>query len=111
MTSPKTSRFHFIDALRGLAAASVVLHHLFVASVMATVYEAASPWLVRVLFQAGAHGVEIFFVLSGFVIAHSLRNNGLSLGDLGRFIVRRQVRLDPPYWAALVLGLGSLWLR
>lgn len=113
MTSPnpKAARFHFLDALRGLAAASVVLHHLFFSSVMVTVYEAVSPFFVRVLFQAGAHGVEIFFVLSGFVIAHSLRNNELSLGELGRFILRRQVRLDPPYWAALVLGLVSLWIR
>ncbi|BCM89882.1 hypothetical protein IAD21_01732 [Abditibacteriota bacterium] len=111
MTSPKTSRFHFLDAMRGVAAAAVVLHHLFFSSVMVTVYQAVSPFFVRVLFQAGAHGVEIFFVLSGFVIAHSLRNNPLSLASLGQFILRRQVRLDPPYWAALVLGLGSLWLR
>ncbi len=109
--SSSNPRFCFLDALRGVAASGVVLHHLFFASVMVTVYEGASPSWVRDLFQVGAHGVEIFFVLSGFVIAHSLRNNELSLASLGRFILRRQVRLDPPYWAALVLGLGALWMR
>ena len=111
MTSSKTPRFHFLDALRGVAAVSVVLHHLFFASVMTTIYEPVSPELVRFLFRAGANGVEIFFVLSGFVIAHSLRNNSLSPKDLGRFIVRRQVRLDPPYWAALAIGMIWLWVR
>lgn len=109
--SPKTPRFHFLDALRGIAALGVVLHHIFFGSVMVLVYQNASPYFVRVLFQAGAHGVEIFFVLSGFVIAHSLRNNELSLGSLGRFILRRQVRLDPPYWAAIAIGLVFLWGR
>lgn len=111
MSSPSTPRFHFLDALRGLAAGGVVLHHLFFSSVMVTVYQGTSPSWVRDLFQVGAHGVEIFFVLSGFVIAHSLRNNDLSLASLGRFILRRQVRLDPPYWAALVFGLVALWAR
>lgn len=53
----------------------------------------------------GALGVQIFFVLSGFVIAHSLRNNPLTRQSIGNFILRRQVRLDPPYWAMIVISL------
>ena len=43
-------------------------------------------------------GVEIFFVLSGFIIPYAMRRSGYTFpGDVGRFIVKRLVRLDPPY--------------
>ena len=104
MKPSPSPRFVLIDALRGVAALGVFLFHLSVMS-------ALTPTLDRVfgpgkaLLVLGEYGVQIFFVLSGFVIAHSLRNEPVSRDALANFIVRRQLRLDPPYWMALVLTL------
>ena len=52
----------------------------------------------------------MFFALSGFVIAHSVHGDRVTWPFLGRFMLRRAIRLDPPYWAALVLTLLSGWV-
>jgi peptidoglycan/LPS O-acetylase OafA/YrhL len=93
-------RFEFVDALRGLAALAVVMPHaqgLFI-------YPHES-WLTSLALQLGDYGksgVEIFFVVSGFAIAYSLRESANEDFNLGRFMLRRAVRLDPPYWVALL---------
>lgn len=56
-------------------------------------------------------GVEIFFVLSGFVIALSMDGNRHNLRYAGNFIVRRSLRLDPPFWTACILMLAYLVAR
>ena len=58
----------------------------------------------------GANGVDIFFVISGFVIAYSVRNGSYTFGYLARFMVRRSIRLDPPYWVAMAIELTLLAL-
>ena len=62
-------------------------------------------WLVYVL-DRGNLGVAIFFVLSGFVIALSLDAKSINLSTVGRFILRRSIRLDPPYWFAIILTIS-----
>lgn len=97
------ARLHFIDAWRGIAAGGVVIAHLYSHSRYLPVFEQNIPaWLV---YKAGL-GVEIFFVLSGFVIAYSLRNTELNFKHASLFILRRQVRLDPPYWTVLLMTVA-----
>ncbi len=62
------------------------------------------------LFDLGDNGVAIFFVLSGYVIAHSLQNLRFTPSFLGRFALRRSIRLDPPLWLsiAFVIAFGAL---
>jgi peptidoglycan/LPS O-acetylase OafA/YrhL len=48
--------------------------------------------------------VQVFFVLSGFVIAFILRNERVTPVVFGRFLLRRVIRLDPPYWVAILLS-------
>ena len=104
---PAGERFVFIDALRGVAALAVVCHHAFIASALQPVLTATLPrWASAVLEEHAARGVQVFFVISGFVIAHSLRNVPMTARECGRFVVRRQLRLDPPYWAALGISLA-----
>jgi peptidoglycan/LPS O-acetylase OafA/YrhL len=94
-------RFHAIDGLRGVAALSVAVFHFNYAIV-----RSAPDWLPslgQALAAKGFMGVEIFFVISGFVIAHSVRDGDYSFRYLGLFALRRSIRLDPPYWCAIAL--------
>lgn len=96
MSAP-SNRIPFLDALRGIAALGVVLYH----------YGERIDWG-----NFGNMGVPMFFVLSGFVIALSVGHAPpVSAGYLGRFALRRALRLDPPYWlsmaAVIVIGLAA----
>jgi len=105
-TSPtRPARYVFIDALRGLTALSVVIFH---ARVGGHVDSWAATWPVfldNIVCQMGI-AVQIFFVLSGFVIAHSMIRHDVGFGYVGRFLLRRSIRLDPPYWASMALTVG-----
>src|SRR5688572_27753935 len=90
-------RFRSLDAIRGLAALSVVLFH----SVNAHPAVAESA-LGRALLYGWA-GVFLFFPVSGYCICAAIdrRENG----SVGRFLARRWRRIFPPYWASLVLTI------
>lgn len=97
----RTQRLTELDLLRFVAALAVLLFHF-------TGFGGAGPWPgpSRELFQGVGHvtrygylGVDLFFVISGFVILMSAW--GRSLGD---FAVSRVVRLMPAYWAAVLIG-------
>jgi peptidoglycan/LPS O-acetylase OafA/YrhL len=93
-----------IDGLRGVAAMMVVCYHLY-----GNIGRAVSEWFPAFLdavFRHGYVGVDVFFVLSGFVIPHSLRNGKFSLAFLGRYGLRRSIRLDPPLWATIAIELA-----
>lgn len=105
-SSTSQERYVFIDALRGLACLGVLVYHLFFNTVMIEPIKLAFPAFITNLVSYGTYGVQIFFVLSGFVIAHSLRRTPLNGGGIGRFILRRQLRLDPPYWTVLCIALA-----
>ena len=105
---PGSDRVLAIDGLRGVAAFLVVLYHLHGA-----VSRSASGWLWAPLewtAQNGFLGVDIFFVISGYVIALSVNKGAPTPAYFGRFIVRRSIRLDPPYWAAILLELLLIYL-
>jgi peptidoglycan/LPS O-acetylase OafA/YrhL len=55
----------------------------------------------------GAHGVDLFFVISGFCLAYPylarLRASGSLVLDGPKYIARRLVRIVPPYYAAIVV--------
>ncbi len=93
-------RYAFVDALRGIAAMSVVLFHAYKAQHI----EQFAAWLpesARFVLEHGNTGVFMFFVISGFVIANTLLPTPLTPKGAGRFVLRRAVRLDPPYWASM----------
>jgi len=97
------NRFLFIDGLRAFAALAVVLYHFYGA-----ISETSDAWTwqwVDDLLSFGYLGVDVFFVLSGFVISYSVRNGDFSLGYLGRFGLRRSVRLDPAYYVTIFLEI------
>lgn len=105
----KSERLLAIDGLRGLAALAVVLFHL--SGNMNEIFHQSLPGFVAAIFKYGYLGVPVFFVLSGFVIAHAVASRRVSLSYVGVFVVRRSIRLDPPYWAAIALAVAMLLIK
>jgi peptidoglycan/LPS O-acetylase OafA/YrhL len=97
-------RIDSIDAIRGYASLAVCVFHL---SHGGRIFE--DGWL-RDLLSGSAIGVPIFFVISGFVIPYSLWSGGYSHANFWRFLLKRMVRLEPPYIVALLVAV-ALWLR
>jgi exopolysaccharide production protein ExoZ len=90
-----------LQMLRGVAATLVVLFHLQAASVL----EGHDPGLFGWFAEGGA-GVDVFFVLSGFVIFHSVE--GREALGAGWFLRQRFWRIVPPYWAVLAFTLLAM---
>jgi len=93
-------RLPALDGVRGIAILLVLLHQLDRIE-----GEGLATRLVEYAFDAGWVGVQLFFVLSGFLIT------GILLGSRGTptyfrsFFVRRVLRIFPVYFGALVLFL------
>lgn len=103
-------RLRFLDALRGLAALAVASFHMYYMSSLQLALRPAIPTAVHRVLRNGGLGVQVFFVLSGFVIAMSIAGKRITRGYVGRFALRRSLRLDPPYWATLAVGSVLLTL-
>lgn len=99
-------RLTTVDSLRGIACCWVAWFHFTHGNA-----DYLSPGWIRATGNGGWLGVQMFFVLSGFIIPWSMRNVDYSIRSFHRFLFRRVVRLDPPYLAAIfvtiVLGYAS----
>ncbi len=105
---PTHARFAPLDGMRALAALLVSMWH-FQRSVP-NLDSALPAWISRAVAHANL-GVDIFFVLSGFAVARSLVAVRLDARALGRFMLRRTVRLDPPYAVTLFAVVALAVLR
>lgn len=87
-------RLASLDLLRGAAALAVAIPHY--------VMLGSQDWPIMQVVSILA--VEVFFVLSGFVLAPQILDCVVSLrsSDIGIFLVRRWMRTIPPYLVALV---------
>lgn len=101
ITEKSSKRFEFLDGLRGIAALGVVFFHFNSSLTDHGIF--VLPTFINFICGLGHHGVQIFFVLSGFVIAYSLRHETISSLFSLRFILKRSIRLDPPYWAIIAI--------
>lgn len=101
--TPARARFTLIDGLRGLAAVSVMLYHYTTGDMHKPLSYVIPGWALFGC-SKGWLGVQIFFVLSGFVIAFSIGEREMTPRAAALFAARRQVRLDPPYWTSLAIS-------
>jgi peptidoglycan/LPS O-acetylase OafA/YrhL len=116
-------RVEFANTLRGLAVMSVLIAHYLgvfwvardaVSSLTNTpvlpldkypvpYYLAPLSWFP--LFNIGAYGVALFFLISGFVIPFSIRKNSVFI-----FIIQRVFRIFPVYMLGFNVTLLAIWL-
>ncbi|HEX5106328.1 MAG TPA: acyltransferase [Pirellulaceae bacterium] len=89
-----------LDAIRGLAIVLVTLYR-FGGGADGVARAIDSPWLIGL----GARGVDLFFVLSGFLITGILVSAKGKEGYFRNFYIRRALRIFPLYYGALVLIL------
>ncbi|WP_082497848.1 acyltransferase [Pseudorhodoferax sp. Leaf267] len=84
-----------IQYLRGVAALMVVVHHA------RHYYGTVPTWS-----NFGSAGVDIFFIISGFIMVHATRNFDPALNRRLQaldFFARRAIRIIPLYWLALLI--------
>jgi len=74
-----------------------------------TVVFAHSPWNDGVALVGGRNAVQLFYVISGFLIAHVLRTNATYLNPIS-FYANRALRIYPTYYVVLLLSLGPALL-
>ena len=92
------ARYKELDALRGIAAISVALfHYTFGFDSMAGILTPDKFYL-----KYGYLGVQLFFIISGFVIFMTLDKTKKSTD----FIVSRLSRLYPAYWTAIIITIS-----
>ena len=115
MSPPTTDRrIHSLDGLRGIAALIVVMYHCLLITPSLWDQIAGKPvrnsaqWILAYtpfrIIWAGGEAVWIFFILSGFVLVRPY------LGDrqvvVGRYYVRRALRLYVPFVGSFVLAVA-----
>jgi len=90
--------FDIIQVLRFVAAFLVVIYHIQLGSAGHETFEGLFDFV-----QRGAAGVDIFFVISGFIIAVTVV--GKPAFDVKRFAFNRFFRIYPTYWVFLTLAV------
>ena len=89
MNTGRTARIDILQIIRLFAASMIILYH------------------TGLVGSCGYFGVQIFFVISGFLAYHTTRTPV----SAGRYLVRRSIRLLPLYWIFTILTFLVLTLR
>jgi peptidoglycan/LPS O-acetylase OafA/YrhL len=102
MTSRST--LDWIQLLRGVAAVLVVLAHA-----RSSLLDTPAIGLADALLVPGALGVDLFFIISGFIMCYTSAGNDGSGREVLRFVVRRFARVWPVYAAVTLLSVWVLY--
>ncbi|WP_290775847.1 acyltransferase [Hoeflea sp.] len=92
-----------VQYLRAAAALAVLLYHI---SALSQQTWGLDPERID---HAGAAGVDLFFVISGFIMAMIVARPGNFHGR--EFWVRRIARVAPAYWVITLVVFGLIWLK
>ncbi len=103
------SRFLFVDGLRGFAALGIATYHIWRYEPLEYPSLKFVPPFADWLLCHTWIGVQVLLVISGFVIAYSLRNTWVTPREALTFVGRRLIRLAPPYWLTLFLAVLVNW--
>jgi peptidoglycan/LPS O-acetylase OafA/YrhL len=107
--SESKKRLRQLDILRGVAVLLVIGHHVILQPEESGIFQP----LVNVLIRFGWSGVDLFFVLSGFLVGGLLFSElrSRSVLDVRRFIIRRGFKIWPAYYAYLLTVFLILLVR
>ena len=94
-----------LDGLRGVAVLMVLMLHFYLSEAeILRVHPTFGPILGKIAFS-GVWGVELFFVLSGFLITGILVDSKDKINYFGAFYMRRFLRIFPLYYVTLAVVL------
>lgn len=93
-----TSTIYNLQILRAFAAINVVIFHI----ISTSTFYGYEPYYLSLFRGWGANGVDIFFVLSGFVMLHSQLQKRRSPWNFFKF---RVIRIAPIYWFVTLIAL------
>jgi peptidoglycan/LPS O-acetylase OafA/YrhL len=97
-----------LDGIRGLAILFVIAFHAFNTAMTGSPANSHPGFLSRMLsgvFGSMWAGVDLFFVLSGFLITGILMDSRSGEGYFRNFYVRRALRIFPLYYLVLITVL------
>jgi len=91
-----------IQSMRGLAAMLVVMFHF-------RTDLASDVPLANWIFAQGAIGVDLFFMISGFIVYYVTANENSGIHSSAVFLIKRICRIIPPYVIATIFIAGNSW--
>ena len=101
ITSIRQKRIPELDGLRGIAVLMIIIFH-YVNNQLVNSHSLTGR-IIYGITSFGWVGVDLFFVLSGFLIGTILMNNKGAENYFSTFYIRRIVRIIPNYYLLLVL--------
>jgi peptidoglycan/LPS O-acetylase OafA/YrhL len=105
MSQPK-DHILVINSLRGIAASAVCFYH-FVCTTIGYINDE----LILDIFHFGQKGVQLFFIVSGIVIPLAMINSNYNFSKWKSFILKRFIRIEPPYLVAVAIAIIYLFAR
>ncbi len=106
LTPGETTHVPVLNSLRAIAALSVCLFHY-----VCTVVGYTTNEIILSTFYFGQYGVQMFFVISGFIIPWSMYHGNYRIRNFFTFTAKRLIRLEPPYLISLGLAILHTYLR
>jgi len=103
-TPPAAQRLQNIQALRGIAALLVALSHLLIIERKYSQDQVLGQWI-----ELGMVGVDLFFVISGFIMVHVAWSFKRGIKAVLEFLFARITRIYPLYWLLSFVTL-AVWL-
>lgn len=104
-------RFKGLNELRGIAALSVMVHHIELYKFRENLPNLHNTgFLNQILMNLGINGVLLFFSLSGFLITYLLLEEKREFGQISirQFYIRRVLRIWPLYFITIFIGFFLL---
>lgn len=111
----KTSHLRFLDLFKAVAANLIVLHHLAFYGPMSDYARPVLPELIEWLEEHARIAVQVFLAIGGFLAAKSLSNGQSGPAQPVQAILRRYLKLAPPFVAAMGIAviasaLATQWM-